>query len=178
VGPITYFNAMCASCHGAYGSQIADHNIARAPGSVKEYRAMVEYMVTERASSSLKPRDLDAQTAYCMSLASQSEDVPTDGVPLYVAVKSPVQEGGLEGDVTPGSTVALVAAKGQVRIEAKVEGHSWSLTPQQVAGAKSSAGDEWVNATVEARGTVGGRSVTQTLRLSEGAFKGPVLKKQ
>ena len=175
IGPISYFNAQCTSCHGNYGVQIVDHNVARnSPGA--EYRAMVEYMVTDRASSSLPPREMDAQTSYCMSLAAVGEGVVSEGSPIFIAVKSPINEGGLEGEVTPGSTVTFVTAKGQVRIEAKVDGHIWSIEPQQIRNAKSSAGDDWVNATLEARSK--GVREPQVLRLSEESFKGPVLKKQ
>lgn len=173
IGPISYFNAQCSSCHGNYGKEIADHNIARTspPG---EYRGMVEYMVVERSASSLPPRELDAQTAYCISLAAPSEGVVTEGSPIFVAVKNPINEGGLEGEVTPGCTVALITAKGQVRIEAKVDGHTWSIEPMQVKNAKSSAGDDWVNATIEARAK--GVATPQVLQLSDEAFKGPVFK--
>jgi cytochrome c5 len=174
LGPITYFNTQCSTCHGKYGVQIADHNIAK-NSSAEDYRAMVEYMVTVRAESSLPPREMDAQTAYCASLAAGGEGVLSEGAPTFVCIKTPVNEGGLEGEVTPGSTVTLVAAKGQVRIDAEVDGHNWSISPQRIAGAKSSAGDDWVNAVIEARPKSGG--AVQKLKLSEEAFKGPTLKK-
>jgi hypothetical protein len=178
IGPITYFNTQCVICHGPYGKLIADHNIAKT-SSASDYRAMVEYMVTERAGSSLPPRELDAQTAYCSSLAAGGEGVESEGSPTFVCIKTPVNDGGLEGEVTPGSTVTLVAAKGQVRIEAVVDGHTWSITPQQVSNAKSSAGDDWINAVIEARSkSAVGAAATQKLQLSTEAFKGPKLKKQ
>jgi len=173
IGPITYFNTQCSSCHGDYGKQIADHNIART-SSAEDYRAMVDYMVTVRSESSLAPRELDAQTAYCSSLAAVGEGVTSEGSPTFVCVKTPVRSGGLEGEVTPGSKVTLVAAKGQVRIDAKVSGHSWEISPQQVTAAKSSAGAAWVEAVIEARGAPG--TPVQRLVLAEEAFKGPVLK--
>lgn len=174
IGPISYFNTQCVSCHGPYGQLIADHNVARNSGAA-DYRAMVEYMVTDRAGSSLKERDMDAQTAYCASLAAVGEGVSSEGSPIFVCIKEPVMTGGLEGEVTPGCTVAMVTGKGQVRIDATVEGHTWRISPQQVNNAKQSAGDDWVNATVEARGKAGVKA--QVLQLSDEAFKGPKLKK-
>ncbi|HYD01221.1 MAG TPA: hypothetical protein VEB22_08345 [Phycisphaerales bacterium] len=173
IGPITYFNTQCSSCHGDYGKQIADHNIAKT-SSAEDYRSMVDYMVTVRSESSLAPRELDAQTAYCSSLAAVGEGVASEGSPTFVCVKTPVRRGGLEGEVTPGSKVTLVAARGQVRIDAKVSGHSWEISPQQVSAAKSSAGAAWVDAVIEARGAPG--TPAQRLVLAEEAFKGPVLK--
>lgn len=169
-GSISYFNAQCTSCHGQYGVQIADHNIARS-SSAGDYRGMVEYMVTERAGSSLPPRELDAETAYCASLAAVTEGVKSEGAPIFVCIKAPVNEGGLEGEVTPGSTVTFITAKGQVRIDAAVDAHNWSIPPMQVRNARQAAGDDWVNATVEARKD----GKTQVLRLSEEAWKGPKL---
>ncbi|MFT3683689.1 MAG: hypothetical protein QM783_01980 [Phycisphaerales bacterium] len=149
VGSITYFNAQCVSCHGEYGTQIIDHNIAKVSNAV-EYRGMVQYMVTDRASSKLPERELDAVTAYCVSLAAGGEGVKSEGPPLFVCVISPVNKGGLEGEVTPGSTVTLITGKGQVRVNAEVSRHGWTITPVQLNGAKQSAGDDWVNATIEA----------------------------
>ncbi|MBY0308273.1 MAG: hypothetical protein K2Q09_05985 [Phycisphaerales bacterium] len=172
IGPISYFNTQCATCHGQYGVQIADHNIAK-QSTPAAYRAMVEYMVTDRAGSSLPSRDLDAQAAYCTSLAAAGNDpdVHTEGAPLFVCTKSPINKGGLEGEVTPGSAVTLIAAKGQVRIAAEVSGHTWTIPPLQVANARQSAGDDWFNATLEARKG----SALQTIRLAEEPFKGPRL---
>lgn len=170
VGSITYFNAQCVSCHGEYGALIADHNIAKTSNAV-EYRGMVQYMVTDRSASSLPDRELDAVTAYCVSLAAGGEGVKAEGAPLFVCVKSPVNKGGLEGDVTPGSTVTFVTAKGQVRVNAEVNKHGWVISPQQLNSAKQSAGDDWVNATIEARNG----SAVQVLQLSQEAFKGPTL---
>jgi len=173
IGPITYFNTQCSICHGPYGKLIADHNIA-INSNAADYRAMVQYMVTDRAGSSLPPRELDAQTAYCASLAAGGEGVKSEGSPTFVCVKTPVMEGGLEGEVTPGSTVTLVMAKGQVRIAATVDGHTWAISPQQVRSAKQSAGDEWVNAVIEANAGAG--TPVAKLTLSEAAYTGPRLK--
>lgn len=163
LGTVTYFNTQCVACHGAYGSQIFEHNIAK-ESTDATYRAMVEYMVTERAASSLPARELDAQAAYCISLAAEK---------VFVCVKTPVMEGGLEGEVTPGSTVTLLSEKGGLRVEAEVSGHKWSISPQKVSGLKQSAGDDWVDAVIEARGPKGD---VRRLVLSQGAFAGPSLK--
>ena len=173
VGAISYFNAQCKVCHGEYGTQIYEH--PRAHDGWEAYRGVVEYMVKERAASALSTVEMDAQTTYCASIAAATEKDATEGSAVFVCVKKPVNDGGLEGEVTPGCTVMLIAAKGQVRVEAVVDKHTWSFTPQQVSNMKSSAGDDWVNAVIEAR-PKSGVGETQRLVLSEGAFKGPKLR--
>ncbi len=113
-GPLSYFNANCANCHGNYGSYWGE-------GFAAEYdRAALREVVAEMAGGpGFAPIDgvaLDVQAAYNAKLA-EGKAAP----PFVVATRG---ETGFTGEVTPGSTVTLVTSGGE--IEATVDGHRWT----------------------------------------------------
>ena len=113
-GPLSYFNANCANCHGNYGSYWGE-------GFAAEYdHAELREIVAEMAGGpGFAPIDglaLDVQTAYNARLA-KGKDAP----PFVVATRA---DDGFAGEVTPGSTVTLVTPTGQV--QATVDGHRWT----------------------------------------------------
>jgi hypothetical protein len=109
-GPITFFQASCARCHGAYGAMYGE---ALAKLSDADLSRFTEEMVVGPGQAELPPADLAAQVAWHRSLV--------DARPFVAITK--VSDSTIEGEVTPGSTIEVVA--GGQRSVAQVSGHTW-----------------------------------------------------
>ena len=116
--PIGYFNDRCGSCHGNYGAFWGE-GFARHLDDAA-LREMVREMTEGPAQAPLDPQPLGALIAYHRSLA--------DGTPFILISR---RDGGvLAGEVTPGATV--IARSGERTIAATVDGHSWTLTLDEI----------------------------------------------
>ena len=113
-GPLTYFNANCANCHGNYGSYWGEGFAA--DYDEDELREVVAEMAGGPGFAPIDGIALDVQTAYNAKLAA-GKNAP----PFVVATRGP---DGFRGEVTPGSSVTLVTAFG--KIPATVDGHTWT----------------------------------------------------
>jgi hypothetical protein len=109
IGPISYFQARCARCHGPYGSFFPDSFRATPPEVVAK---KTDEMCRGQGGMALAGADLEAQIEYQRSIQRGR---------VFVAVIS-VDGGEMRGEVTPGAAVTLV---GQERVPASVEGHLW-----------------------------------------------------
>lgn len=114
VGPISFFNSACASCHGDYGGFYGDGFAAAR--SDADLGRIVREMVAGPARSDLAERDMEALVAYHRSLV--------DGAPFLAWTSHRGEE--LTGEVTPGSTVSVVGGD-MDGVEASVDGHTWRL---------------------------------------------------
>ncbi len=118
VGPIAFFQASCARCHGAYG---ATYGEALAKLSDADLTRFTEEMVVGPGQAELPPADLEAQVAWHRSLIDQRP---------FLAITN-LSDSSTEGEVTPGSTVEVIA--GGQRSAAQVSGHTWTA-PRPSAG--------------------------------------------
>ncbi len=156
IGPVTFFNDHCAQCHGQYGESLTGDSLKSV--GPDEYLGVVGYMVTGPSQSSLPGPEQAALAAYCRSVCLKG---------TFLAVVDAGSLGGMEGEVTPGSTVRLVM--GEVKLDAAVNGHRWTIDKRQVESAKAQAGPGWVSAVL-----VANRAGVETrLPLAEAPFIGP-----
>lgn len=109
-GPIAFFEGHCARCHGSMGSMYAPSLAALDDEGLA---AAILEMAEGPAQATLEPRDLDAQTALHRSFIDHRPF-------LAVTARGP---GFIEGEVTPGASVAVIA--GDARIAAEVHGFTW-----------------------------------------------------
>lgn len=117
-GPISYFQDNCARCHGPYGSFYGGqfgNNLP--PGGL---RPMVKLMTEGPGGAPLDGRELDLLVAWHQSLINKTPFVilvDTDGGQSEPLVA--------RGEVTPGATVTVRAARGEP-ISATVTDHLWT----------------------------------------------------
>lgn len=119
VGPVTYFQAHCARCHGPYGSFYA------LPFKITDeaaLKAKIDEMARGPGGSPLDAAGTAAQAAFHKSLA---------GGGVFLSV-SEVKEGLFQGEVTLGAEVAVIGPSG--RVAATVEGHRWRCQSERPAG--------------------------------------------
>lgn len=142
---LDYYANKCASCHGAYGELHKDQIRTGGPDGTgvpdDELVTWVKVMSEQQAQAPLTGGALDAMVAYHRAVR---DDRPFVSITLRT-------HGALAGEVTPGSTVELVA--GGKATAAQVTGHRWSVTaPAEVTTLPANAGSG-----VLVRASLGGR---------------------
>jgi hypothetical protein len=137
VGPLSYFQAHCARCHGPYGSFFA---LPFKSSTADMLNAKIEEMARGPGGSPLDTDGVAAQASFHRSLSR-------GGVFLSV---TGVIDGLIHGEVTVGAEVVVVGPSGPVA--AAVEGHRWRCPAggpsghwkvEARLGGKSAVVDPW-----------------------------------
>lgn len=131
VGPISFYIAKCASCHGEYGSYYYENDIlaeerGRIPpeGLLSQVRLMLA--TNAKIEVELGETQVQALAAYVSTFPDVADtDVAVDGPFVAWTGWSPA-DGGLSGEVTPEATVTVEVA-GQT-LPATVVDHHWTVT--------------------------------------------------
>ena len=111
---LSYFQAHCATCHGAYGAAYAP--LLGPSLSDAQLLRKAREMTEQRAQAPLNERDLATLVEFLQALR---DDRP------YAKVTSRGADGVLEGEALPGTNVRINDASGLSK--AKVQGHTWQF---------------------------------------------------
>jgi hypothetical protein len=120
-GPIAYFNAKCARCHGKYGSFYGEDFGRKLTD--RQLRKVVADMAEGPSQAPLAQPELDAQVAFHRALIARQPF-------LSWTEKS---AGSVSGEVTPGARVS--ATVGGKTVEAQLSRGSWSVRLPASTGA-------------------------------------------
>lgn len=133
IGPISFYMAKCASCHGAYGSYYYENDIlaeGRGQAPLDGLLSQVRLMVETNAQVNLSESQIRALAAYASTFPDVADtDAAVDGPFIALTGWSP-DDHVLRGEVTPKSSVAI-EIPGNKPTPATVTGHQWtaSLAP-------------------------------------------------
>ena len=112
-GPISYFNAKCARCHGPYGSFYGEDFGRKLTD--RQLRKVVADMAAGPAQASLSGQELEAQVAFHRALIARQPFLAWTGMDADSAT----------GEVTPGARVHATVNGRPTQV--KTSRHTWQV---------------------------------------------------